>query len=366
MSIAVSFSDYFSRPQQLPGFGVHQQAQLQKASVLVIGAGGLGCPLIQYIAASGIGKITVIDDDQVQATNLHRQLLYSVSDIGQSKVAAIQSKWAFPFTQFTGIAQQLTNENALALVSQFDVIVDTTDNFQTRYLVNDACVAANKPFVSASIFQFEGQLSVYNYLLDNGVRSGTYRCLFPSAPENAMNCSEAGVLATTAGFIGLMQANEVLKVVLRDKNVLANQLLVYKLLSNEQRFLVYERDEQQFQQAALAFEKRSLTNESNATEELKEISAEELKALLANSTTLQLIDVRESWEHEIENIGGQLISLSDLIKSIPLLTVTAPVILYCEKGERSRIAQQRLAAKGFLNTINLKGGLKAWRGSIKK
>ncbi len=350
---------YFSRPVLLPDFSLEQQALLQQAKVLVIGAGGLACPLLTYLGGSGIGQLSVIDNDVVSASNLHRQLLYKPEQVGMPKVKALQANWQFPFTTLQVHQAAFSVANAMQLVQVHDVVVDTTDNFETRYLVNDACVLSDKPLVSASIFRNEGQLGVYNYELSEGVRSGTYRCIFPEAPLDSLSCAEAGVLAVTAGLMGVMQATEVIKVILRDADVLANRLLIHQVKSHQQRILQFERDEALIVQLKQQGLQANSSMAVNAESTLMDISWEELQDWLSSQKPMQLIDVREAWEHEAYSIGGLLLPFSEIMRNVDQLATNLPVVLYCEKGERSKLIQQRLHDRGFTNIINLKGGLKA-------
>ena len=221
----------YSRHLLLEEVGLQGQEKLKKAKVLVVGAGGLGCPILLYLAAVGVGTIGVIDFDTIDASNLQRQTLFSTNDLGRSKAKVAKEKLNSnnPFIEVISYNEQLTNENALDLFSKFDIIVDGTDNFYTRYLVNDACLIANKPLVYGAIHKFEGHVSVFNYQ-----EGPTYRCLFPNPPKagSIPSCSEVGVIGVLPGIIGTQQANEVIKIILGTGKVLSGRLLIYNALQS--------------------------------------------------------------------------------------------------------------------------------------
>src|SRR6266498_5008512 len=226
----------YQRQIILPEFGEEGQQKLLKAKVLVIGAGGLGCPILQYLAAAGIGIIGIMDDDVVALNNLHRQVLYSVNDIGSSKAdrAANILSQLNPKIKIIPYNERLTVQNALSLFNEFDIIIDDTDNFSTRYMINDACVLMNKPLVYGAISRFEGQVAVFNCKTDNEITTVNYRDLFPNPPreDEVLNCAEAGVLGVLAGIIGAMMANETIKLITGIGVSLTNQLLTYNALNN--------------------------------------------------------------------------------------------------------------------------------------
>ncbi|MFM2225219.1 MAG: hypothetical protein RJA07_1421 [Bacteroidota bacterium] len=350
----------FERQIILPNFGVSAQQKLHDAKVLIIGAGGLGCPVILYLSAAGIGNIGIAENDVVSINNLHRQILFNESQIGTLKREAVQQQ--LPNFKFN-FHPAIDRKNALKIINQYDFIIDTTDNFPTRYLINDACVLLNKILISASIHQFNGQLGVFNFPLQNNKRSGTYRCLFPEAPSQSLNCAEAGVLSTVAGVMGTLQAHETIKTIAGIGNILYNKLLIWDGKTMQQNILQFEKDEL----AVAHLIKNGLLQSYDAIEtcELEnanDISVKELKLKIENNELFQLIDVREQYEHEEFNIGGNWILINDLIKQPQLIATDKPVILYCKIGERSKIAQQRLQDKfGLTNIYNLKGGIRAWK-----
>lgn len=227
----------YLRQIMLPEIGLAGQEKLQQAKILVIGAGGLGCPVLQYLTAAGVGIIGIADNDAVDITNLHRQILYNIHDIGHNKatIAATKLSALNPFVQLQPITERVTEKNAEELIAGYDLIIDGSDNFTTRYLVNDTCVKLNKPFVSGAILGFEGQLSVYNY---NG--GPTYRCLFPE-PSAAANCAENGVLGILPGIIGAYMANEAVKIICHTGTVLSGKLLVINCLTNSSQVFEFSR-----------------------------------------------------------------------------------------------------------------------------
>ncbi|MEN9522551.1 MAG: hypothetical protein RL065_928 [Bacteroidota bacterium] len=347
----------YERQIILPNFGIAAQQKLQQARVLIIGAGGLGCPVILYLAASGIGNIGIAESDAVSLSNLHRQIIYSENQIGKPKAEALQQKLSdYNFKIYNSIQK----ENVLNIFKDYDIIVDTTDNFQTRYLVNDACVLLDKILVSASIHQYQGQLSVYNYPISNDERSATYRCLFPEAPTNSLNCAEAGVLPTIAGIIGTMQAHETIKVITSVGDILCNKLLIFDGLKMQQNIIQFSKDKVAVEELLKnGLTENYETNFDCEVENLQEITLDELNEKIKNGDDFQLIDVREWHEHETFNIGGEWIQMNDLLKQPEKIAPNKPVILYCRVGERSSITQQRLQDKyGFTNLFNLKGGIK--------
>ncbi|MBL4668869.1 MAG: HesA/MoeB/ThiF family protein, partial [Flavobacteriales bacterium] len=289
----------YSRHLSLEKVGLSGQEKLKLAKVLVIGSGGLGCPVLQYLTAAGIGTIGIIDFDNVDETNLQRQILFTTNDIGTNKAVAAGNrlKQLNPYIDFNIYPERLTTKNALNLFSDYDIIVDGTDNFSTRYLVNDACVITNKPLIYGAIYKFEGQVTVFNYQ-----KGPTYRCLFPEPPKagSVPNCSEIGVLGVLPGIIGTQQANEVLKLILGIGESLSGKLLTYDSLNNSFLTLTINRSEKEVQKV--------LDEKSNfeqidydffcgikIDEYMNEVSAQELKELLEKES-IQVIDVRESYE----------------------------------------------------------------------
>jgi molybdopterin/thiamine biosynthesis adenylyltransferase/rhodanese-related sulfurtransferase len=334
----------------LPEIGIEGQQKLMQASVLVIGAGGLGCPLLQYLVAAGVGTIGIVDDDTIDESNLQRQILYNIHDIGKAKVSVAIEKLSAqnPFCKFNSHQQRLAADNALEIIANYDIVVDGSDNFPTRYLVNDACVMLDKTLVFGSVFKFEGQVAVFNY---NG--SATYRCLYPDPPasEDVPNCSDIGVLGVLPGLTGLMQATEVIKIITGIGEVLSNKLLRFDALSmNFETFSFY-----------LNPANKNIKSFSNYEEfcntMIQEISAEELKEKIRLKENIQIIDVREPSEYAKKNIGATLIPLGELSKNLDKIEKTIPVIIHCQSGMRSRKAVELLREEGFNNVYSLRGGL---------
>ena len=356
MSLSKQESAHYQRHLILPGFGIEAQEKLKKATVLVIGAGGLGCPILLYLAAVGIGKIGIIDHDEVSTSNLHRQVLFTAEDIGKSKaqVAATKLKQHNPYIELIAYQEQLTPKNALQILEAYDLVIDGSDNFSTRYLVNDACLMSKKPFVSGAIFTYEGQVSVFNY--QNGP---TYRCLFPEPPsaEEMPNCSEIGVLGVLPGVIGTIMATEAVKLLAEIGEVLSGKLLVYDALSMNFQTLSFEGKEENKHIAQL--------QDYNFACEIEpfppsEISAEDLKKWIEKGEDFELIDVREVHEYEFFNIGGTNFPLSTLDKHITGISRTRKTVIHCQAGGRSQKAIEKLKAQGYSNLLNLKNGLKEW------
>ena len=338
----------YNRHLILDKIGEEGQLKLKQAKVLVIGAGGLGCPVLQYLTAAGVGTIGIIDDDVVDQSNLQRQILYTIDDIGlsKSKTAAKRLSRLNPFVNFDVYNEKLTQKNALSLFNNYDIIVDGSDNFSTRYLVNDASVITNKPLVYGSIFKFEGQVSVFNYQ-----GSATYRCLYPTPPkpDESPNCSEIGVLGVLPGIIGSLQANETIKIICGIGAVLANKLLMYDSLEMNQTILNYEKD--------TTSEVTVLENDYDffcGIVSSEEITLEELNK---NKEKYNLLDVRENGERREYHIGGQHIPLGELLERIDEVCLNKDLVVYCKSGARSSSAITTLLSSNFKSRVlNLKGG----------
>ena len=340
----------YNRHIIMPEIGMEGQMEIKRSKVLVIGAGGLGCPVLQYLGAAGIGYIGIVDGDQVDISNLQRQILFAESDIGKSKaeVAKQKLKAQNSLVHVHAYTTQFTPANAEAIVANYDIVVDCTDNFPTRYLINDTCVRLNKPLVFASIYKFEGQLSVFNY--NNGP---TYRCLYPSPPEegDSPNCSEIGVLGVLPGLLGTLQANEVLKIILKKGDVASGRLMVFNALSLETTTFQFELDQRNKvidQLEVIPFQCRP-TN--------KLVSVESFKKMIRESAQYQLIDVRQTTEYNQHNIGGISIPLNELKNRTAQLETTIPVVIVCQSGVRSLRAVEELMGLGFHNCISLEGGI---------
>jgi sulfur-carrier protein adenylyltransferase/sulfurtransferase len=365
----------YARHFALPDFGMEGQKRLKNSSVLVVGAGGLGSPMLLYLAAAGVGRIGIVDPDVVDTSNLQRQVLYNTADIGKSKAETAREKLLAmnPHITIDAYFMPLTKENALDLVAKYDIVADGTDNFQTRYLVNDACVLTGKVNVYASIFRFEGQVSVFN-LGKNGERGVNYRDLFPSPPPPGLvpDCAEGGVLGVLPGIIGSMQASEVIKVLAGIGEPLAGRLFVFDAASFTTRVLKINKNPKLEPITELidydvfcGFKPKNDLSFSGHTEgplqgDKKEISPTEFKKMKAENVDFQLIDVRESYEYEVANLGGTLIPLSILTQKIDLISKEKQVIVHCKSGGRSAKAIAQLEKLGFTNLWNLTGGIDAF------
>lgn len=333
--------------------GIRGQTYLKKAKILVIGAGGLGCPVLQYLAAAGVGTIGIVDNDNVELSNLQRQILFTVNDIGINKAVAAKNRLAVlnPNIQIETYDYRLTKENALTLLARYDVVVDGSDNFPTRYLVNDACVLLKKPLVYGAISQFEGQIAVFNQPLENGRFSANYRDIFPNppAPNTIKSCSVAGVLGVLPGMIGLLQANEAIKLIIGIGTPLIDKILLIDALDMSFRTLKIKKN------IDLRIEKL-IDYDFFCNAMLYEISLSEFQAL----ENYQLVDVRTSTEHELNNIGGISIPLDSLLTGLQDISKDKKVILYCASGFRSVQAVLLLREQGFDNAFSLENGLKAF------
>jgi adenylyltransferase/sulfurtransferase len=336
---------YYDRQLKLPGFGIEHQLKLKNAKLLIIGAGGLGCPVLQYLIAAGVGETTIIDDDIVSISNLHRQILYTIDAIDKPKalVAKATLERLNPYVKIAAIQERFTRNNALDLVESADLVIDCSDNFPTRYLVNDACVISNKPFIYGGINQFSGQLSVFNY---NG--GPTYRCLFPEQPNatEAPNCSEVGVLGILPGIIGNYQALEAIKVLTGIGESLSGTLLVIDTLTqNQQRFTIH----------AVA-KNVSLAELKNDYQDKCSTMIEQINYTEYQTRKLFLLDVREVSEYETRNIGGLLIPLNELPTRLSDLPKDKEIAVLCAHGVRSMHACEYLLNEGY-KVCNLEGGI---------
>lgn len=319
--------------------GLAGQEKLRAGKVAVVGAGGLGCPVLQYLVAAGVGEIGIIDDDTVDLTNLHRQILYSADDVGKNKAITAVEKLSVlnPFVKLTAYPDRLSAENAADLLNGYDLVIDGSDNFETRYLVNDFCVELNKPFVFGSILRFEGQVSVFNY------QGGpTYRCLFPDAEEGD-NCAEAGVMGVLPGIIGTYMANETIKILAGIGEPLSGKLLVINTLSNSQSVFEFKRSV-----AAAPVKSPTTATPQPSEANMREISYDEFEALQEeNPEQVLLVDVREYYEFEADNFGGENIPLSEIPESIETFPSGKKVVFYCNSGKRSLQAAKLLAQSGY-------------------
>lgn len=355
----------YSRHLLLDKVGEQGQEKLKTAKVLVIGAGGLGCPILQYLSAAGVGIIGIVDFDTIDETNLQRQVLFTTKDIGKNKaeVAANRLKELNEYVQFNIYNERLTNKNAIELFSQYDIVVDGTDNFSTRYLVNDACIKTNRPLVYGAIYKFEGQVSVFNY------KGGpSYRCLFPEPPEfgSVPNCSDVGVIGVLPGLIGTQQANEVIKIILQIGQPLSGKLVMFDALNASQFVVEIKRNEEQIKIAQeLDFEKYDYDFFCGIknNDEVEEINLQDLLKLLEKEE-VQIIDVRDEWERPKLKLNNILNApLDDLEDYIEMIDRNKKVVVVCQSGGRSMQAIKFLQDEyQFSNLINLKEGIKNYKG----
>ncbi|MGV3706176.1 MAG: molybdopterin-synthase adenylyltransferase MoeB [Arcticibacter sp.] len=357
----------YNRHVIMPDFGMAAQEKLKNARVLVVGAGGLGSPLLLYLAAAGVGHIGIIDADIVEDSNLHRQVLFGVEELGTAKVEAAKKRLLSlnPYIEIEVYQILFTSANALEIAHDYDVIADGTDNFPTRYLVNDVSVLLDKPNVYASIYQFEGHVSVFNYVNAAGERGPNYRDLYPNPPEAGAvpNCAEAGVLGVLPGIIGSLQALEVIKVITGVGEPLSGRFYTFDALSFESRTFKLKRDpanplngENPSINELIDYEHFCGIRKQAAP--LKEISAAEFQDWQDEGVEMEIIDVREPHEFELVNIGGTLIPLAEISDKGDKVARDKKVVLICKSGVRSVRAIEILQEKyGFNNLYNLKGGL---------
>jgi adenylyltransferase/sulfurtransferase len=364
----------YSRHIVIPEVGLEGQEKLKKAKVLIIGAGGLGSPLCLYLAAAGIGYIGIVDFDTVSISNLQRQILFRSSEAGKLKSETAKDKLLAlnPDIQIKTHNVKLTKDNALEIMKDYDVIADGSDNFPTRYLVNDACVLLKKPFVYGSILRFNGQVTFFD-----SVNGPCYRCLYPEPPlpGEIPSCEEAGVLGALPGIIGSIQANEVIKYILGKGELLTGRLLMLDSLKMEFRELkIFKNDE-----CPVCSDNPSITElidydefcSNPALPELEhnktEITVDELKEKMERGENFFLLDVREPFEKQIASLGGTLIPINSLQQRIDEIMNQKEneVIVYCRTGNRSHYAAEFLREKyGFKRAKNLLGGIHAWHDRI--
>lgn len=353
----------YNRHIIIPDFGLEAQKKLKAAKVLVVGSGGLGSPVLLYLAAAGVGTIGIVDFDVVDDSNLQRQVLFGVDNIGQLKVDAAKKRLEQlnPYINIVAYNTQLTSQNALEIISQYDVVADGTDNFPTRYLVNDASVIAGIPNVYASIFQFEGQVSVFNYTDKNGVTGPNYRDLYPTPPDPGLipNCAEGGVLGVLPGIIGTLQANEVIKVITGVGEPLAGRFYVFDALSFETRTLKISKNPNTPNIKEL-IDYEQFCGIKAVENPIKEISVEEFSEWLEKGEDIQVIDVREPSEYAERNISALLIPLATVKERATEIRKDKKVVIHCRSGKRSATAIRELEESfGYTNLYNLKGGILA-------
>ncbi|MES2518639.1 MAG: molybdopterin-synthase adenylyltransferase MoeB [Bacteroidota bacterium] len=352
----------------LPQIGLEGQLKLKNAKVLVIGAGGLGCPVLLYLAAAGIGKIGIMDADSVDITNLQRQVLYKIEDIGNPKATTAASRLLKlnDSIEYEAVKQNFRPENAESFLKNYDIVVDCTDNFSARYLINDFCVKFNKPFVYGAIHQFEGQVSVFNFKDSDGNLGPTYRCLFPEQPSELEipNCATIGVLGILPGMLGMYQANEVIKMVTGIGTVLSGQLLMIDLLENTSQKIKIKRKKEAENMIFPAGDKITKPAEFQLLNH--ELSVDELNQKIENKEDFFLLDVRNLNEYEICRIkDAVLIPMSNIPTNLKHIPKDKLVVVYCHHGFRSASVIEYLSQNhGFTNLQNLVGGINAWANEI--
>jgi sulfur-carrier protein adenylyltransferase/sulfurtransferase len=359
----------------IPGFGMEAQQKLKAAKVLVVGSGGLGSPVLLYLAAAGVGTIGIVDFDVVDDSNLQRQVLFGVESVGKPKVEAAKKRLEAlnPYIQLRLYNTHLNSQNALDILRDYDVIADGTDNFPTRYLVNDAAVLLGKTNVYASIFQFEGQVSVFNYRNAQGQLGPNYRDLYPTPPPPGLvpSCAEGGVLGVLPGIIGSLQALEVIKVITGVGEPLSGRFYIFDALNFESRtFTIKAREDNPINGknptiTALIDYEQFCGMRAVEEKTMKEITAKELYDWQVKGEPFQLIDVREPHEYDIVNIGGTLIPLGTVASHANEIDRDKKVIIHCKMGGRSAKAIRELEEKfGFTNLYNLKGGILAYIDNV--
>ena len=363
----------YSRHLIMPEVGMEGQQKLKAARVLCIGTGGLGSPLALYLSAAGVGTLGLVDFDVVDFTNLQRQVIHFSSDVGRPKLESAREKIAAinPYINVKTFETKLTSDNALKIFADFDIIVDGTDNFPTRFLVNDACVFAGKPNVYGSIFRFEGQASVF------ATKDGpSYRCLYPEPPPPGLvpSCAEGGVLGILPGLVGIIQATEAIKLILGKGEPLIGRLLLVDALGMRFRELKLRKnpdcvvcgkhptvtkliDYEEF--CGLRGQEKTVANTG-----VPEISVEELKKKLDAKDDVFILDVREPHEYQICNLNGYLIPLNDLPKRVSELDPSKDMVVHCRSGGRSARAVEFLQKAGYTKAKNLAGGILAWADRI--
>jgi molybdopterin/thiamine biosynthesis adenylyltransferase/rhodanese-related sulfurtransferase len=362
----------YSRHLIMPEVGMEGQLELKQAKVLCIGAGGLGSPLAMYLAAAGVGTLGIVDFDVVDFTNLQRQIIHGTEDVGRKKLdsAADTLGEINPYVEVRKFDTRLTSTNALELFREFDIIVDGTDNFPTRYLVNDACVLTGKPNVYGSIFRFEGQASVF------ATKDGPcYRCLYPEPPPPGLvpSCAEGGVLGILPGLVGIIQATETIKLILGSGEPLIGRLLLVDALAMRFRELKLRKNSD----CPVCGTNPTVTalidynqfcgirgEEAAAPSTMRDMTVEELKQRLDKGDDLFVLDVREPHEYQICNLGGHLIPLNDLPKRVSELDSSREIVVHCKMGGRSAKAVDFLKQSGFIRVHNLAGGINAWAERI--
>lgn len=371
----------YSRHLIIPEFNIEGQRKLKAARVLVIGSGGLGSPSLLYLAAAGVGNIGIVDFDKVDDSNLQRQVLFTTKDIGKPKVEAAKERLLGlnPYINITTYNTHLNSSNALEIFKDWDVVADGTDNFPTRYLINDACVLLGKVNVYASIFRFDGQVTVFNYKYPNGEFGPNYRDLYPEPPPPGLvpSCAEGGVLGVLPGIMGSLQANETIKVITGLGEPLIGRMFALDALTFQIRTFKFRKDPNN----PLNGNNPTITKlidyemfcgmplkeeeEKRGLQGVKEVTVKQLKEMRDRHEDFQLVDVREQYEYEIAHLNGELIPLNKIVAASDKISRDKKVVVHCRSGQRSANAIKALEEKyGFKNLYNLKGGILAWAAEI--
>jgi len=363
----------YSRHLIMPEVGMDGQLKLKRARVLMIGTGGLGAPLGLYLAAAGVGHLGLVDFDVVDNSNLQRQVTFTTADVGKSKAEAAKARLSAlnPAIEIQSFDTRLTSDNALELFKDYDIVVDGTDNFPTRFLVNDACVILGKPNVYGSIFRFEGQATVFGY-----PGGPCYRCLYPEPPPPGLvpSCAEGGVLGVLPGIIGSIQAMETIKLILGTGDSLVGRLLLFDALAMRFRELKLKRNPE----CPVCGDHRTITKLIDyeefcgirgeetlpMTDGIVEITPKELKARQDRGDNPFILDVREPHEFQICNLKGKLIPLGELPRRVAELDSSQEMVVHCRSGKRSADAIHFLQKAGFKKLLNLKGGILAWSDEV--
>lgn len=357
----------YSRQIIIPEIGIEGQQKIKNANVLVVGAGGLGSPVLQYLTAAGVGTIGILDYDIVDETNLQRQILYDTDDIGKPKAEIAKKKLLLknPYINFNVHKLKINKNNALDIIKDYDVIIDGSDNFPTRYLINDACVILNKPLIFGAVIKFEGQLSVFNY--NNGP---TYRCLFPIPPDSddVPNCSTVGVLGMVPGIIGNLQASEAIKIITGKGEVLSGKILVIDVLTMSFQVISIQKNKEYSNIKSLMDDYDEFCGVKEVClPTIKEITPSELKQKIDNNEDIQLIDIREPFEYQTLNLKEDRFPIGSIPENVSKISKTKMVVIICQYGSISQKVIKYLEnSYGFDNLYNLKGGIDALFEETKK
>lgn len=348
---------HYNRQIILSELGREGQEKLKNAKVLVIGAGGLGCPVLLYLSAAGVGTIGIVDYDIVDETNLHRQILFSINDIDKPKVLVAKERLSTlnPHVNYLTYFKKLNKNNAIDIIKNYDIVIEGSDNFPTKFLVNDACVMLNKPFVLGAIYKFDGQLSVFNY------QGGpTYRCFCSEQPDplEAPTCAEIGVIGVLPGIIGCLQANETIKIITGLGQVLSGKMLLFDALTLDYHLVTLSKNEKNSQIKELSDYYDFCTPDGKS---IKQISAIELKQKITVHEDIQIIDIREPSEYEKFNITGELIPFTEIPEKYHKISKTKQVIVICRWGIKSLNVIRYLENKhGYTNLYSLSDGIAEW------